>query len=302
MIVIEGPDCAGKSHLAEQLKFRFFAELTHYSKHDRMGMLAHAATAASGNKAIVDRFHLSDIPYSAYCRGYVGDHTGIQMINRVLLARASVIIICLPSWETVKRAWLKRVDEEMIKNQEILRRIYKWYDNKEAIRKAAGGIPVVYYNYKRHKFQNLAERIDALTVRPVHDVADGESAGKFYVWDSVLLVGEKVSSDSQHEVPFTGHGNSGEWLTDLLRQRGISESRLSWINIKAIDDEDNTRNILNHVDNYRPRHIIALGDKAANALDVLGISYTKFQHPQYHKRFKSSELYPLIPHLERIIS
>ena len=84
MIILEGPDCSGKSTLAEKLSDRYNSRITHYTHHDRMGMLQHAVNGQTGVDEIVDRFHYSEIPYSLYYRDVYPDYIGTCMSNRAL--------------------------------------------------------------------------------------------------------------------------------------------------------------------------------------------------------------------------
>ncbi len=296
MIIIEGPDCSGKTQLSYTLMNKWGVQVTHYSAHDRMGMIEHAATAEPRCGFIVDRFHLSEIPYSLYYRKSEPDYVGVAMIDRALLARAAVMVVCLPPWDIVKEMWKARKDDELIKSEKVLRQIYKWYASK-----AYRGIPTIYYDYTKQDVGNLYDHIDALArARPCSYITAGGPSGRFYDTD-VLLVGEKCSKEFQCEVPFTGTNASGPWLTEKLMAHNIYEDQLTWMNVKLQDDRDNMDLVNDHVKTYTPRHVIALGGVAHATLAAHHIEHTSFSHPQYQKRFKNSEQYELIPHLRKIL-
>ncbi len=297
MIIIEGPDCSGKTQLSYTLMNKWQVQCTHYSAHDRMGMVEHAVTAEPRCGFIVDRFHLSEIPYSLYYRQSDPDYVGIAMIDRALLARAAVMVVCIPPWDIVKEMWKARKDDELIKSEKVLRQIYKWYASK-----AYRGIPTIYYDYTKDDINSLMNHIDALArARPHSDVKSGGPSGRFYDTE-VLLVGEKCSKESQCEVPFTGANNSGPWLTEKLMANNIYEDTLTWMNVKKFDDSSNMDNVVHHVSFYKPQHVIALGGVAHATLDAHGIEHTSFPHPQYMKRFKTKQQYELIPYLRKILN
>lgn len=296
MIIIEGPDCSGKSYLANQLVDTWQVNCMHYSAHDRMGMLEHAVTALPRYEEITDRFHLSEIPYSLYFRQVEPDYVGVAMIDRVLLARSAVMVVCLPPWDTVKKMWRARKEEELIQNENILRNIYKWYASK-----AYRGIPTIYYDYTEDKVDNLIQHVEALAkARPYSLITAGGPSGRFYDAD-VLLVGEKCSREFQCEVPFTGTNASGPWLTEKLMAHDIYEDQLAWINVKLEDGRDNMDMVLQYIKDYHPQHVIALGSVAHVALERAHINSIHFDHPQYHKRFRNKDIYPLITYLKKIL-
>jgi len=296
MIIIEGPDCSGKTQLSYTLMNKWQVQCTHYDAHDRMGMIKHAAHAVPKIGFIVDRFHLSEIPYSLYYRKSEPDYVGVAMIDRVLLARSAVMVVCLPPWDIVKEMWKARKEDELIQSEKVLRQIYKWYASK-----AYRGIPTIYYDYTKHDINNLIQHIETLAkVRPFSDIYQGGPSGRFYDTD-VLLVGEKCSKENQFEVPFTGTNASGPWLTEQLMAHNIYEDQLTWMNVKKLNDSSNMDNVVHHVSFYKPQHVIALGGVAHATLDAHHIEHTTFSHPQYQKRFKNKEQYELIPHLRKIL-
>jgi len=296
MIIIEGPDCSGKSTLVNTLMSKWNVESTHYNGHHRMSMLEHAVIAPPRIGYIVDRFHLSEIPYSLYHRQTKPDYVGIAMIDRALLARAAVMVICLPPWNIVKAFWSERKRKEMIKSESVLRHIYKWYAGR-----TYRGIPTIYYDYTKQDVNNLVQHIETLAkARPYSYITAGGPSGRFYDSD-VLLVGEKCSKEFQCEVPFTGTNASGPWLTEKLMSHNIYEDDLIWINVKLQDNRDNMNLVIDHIQDYKPQHVIALGSVAHVTLERNHIESIHFDHPQYHKRFQNKEVYPLIPYLKEIL-
>lgn len=297
MLILEGPDCSGKSTLASELSKYYNAPITHYTCHHRMGMLEHAVQGKPGTDEIVDRFHHSEVPYSLYHRQTDPDYIGIAMINRALLARKAITILCLPPWKEVKKQWYKRKKDELIQSETILRHIYKWY---AAIR--SDGVPQILYDYTvEDNLRYVTERIEALiNARPSSNIIKGEPCGRFYS-AKVLLVGESVGNVIQQEVPFTGIKASGPWLTQLLLNADIHEGDLAWINVKLSDGLSNMINVVKTCETYHYEYVIALGNVASEALVRKGIEHETVYHPQYWKRFHNKEEYPLITRLKEIL-
>jgi len=296
VLILEGPDCGGKTVLAKKLVKKYDAHHTHYDAHHRMRMLAHAVDGEPGLGEIVDRFHYSEIPYSLYYRKVKPDYVGTSMINRALLARQAVTILCLPPWGEVKRNWHARKENELIQSENILRRIYKWYDNMPN-----DGIPVVKYDYTSDKLKHIVENVEALmNARPASNIIKGQPSGRFYS-AKVLLVGEMVGNSIQREVPFTGIKASGPWFTQQLLDAEIQEKDLAWINVQLYDGISNMINVVKACETYKYDHVIALGATADAALRRKHIQHESAYHPQYWNRFHSKEEYHLINRLKEII-
>ena len=146
MIILEGADCTGKTTLANKLieHFDLDKNFTHYSEHKPETMLNHAKTSLPGIEEIVDRFHLSEIPYSMYHRHETPDYDSVADIGLELRDGINMIIVCVPPWVQVAKFWGERKDEELIKNMIVLRNIYQWYRLKS---QAFSPQPVWKYDY-----------------------------------------------------------------------------------------------------------------------------------------------------------
>jgi hypothetical protein len=81
----------------------------------------------------------------------------------------------------------------------------------------------------------------------------------------------------------------------LLETAQIDEEKLFWCN--AVHDGVNT-DLESLVHKLKPHYVVALGRTAHAALDFHGIVHHYFSHPQFHKRFKHSQPYPLIQFLK----
>jgi hypothetical protein len=131
-------------------------------------------------------------------------------------------------------------------------------------------------------------------------------AGNYTEGVQVLIVGEahtkgfvpaheKISSSTQ--APFCSMEGCSGWLNELLENAQIDETKLFWCN--AVHDGVNTDlEVLIHT--LKPYHVVALGNRAHAALEFFGIVHHTFSHPQYHKRFKHKEPYPLIQFLKSV--
>lgn len=131
--LIEGPDGAGKTHLARILCAATGARYHHEgpppksvapSQHYQWLLtdpdLDHRPT-------VFDRFHLGEVIYPPLLRNRPGlDSTDVATINRIFTQEMDgVIIVCLPSWETCLAN--TRGKDEFIKDESVLQAAYlRW--------------------------------------------------------------------------------------------------------------------------------------------------------------------------------
>ena len=161
MIIIEGVDCSGKSTLAEKLSVKYNAQVTHYSQHENDEMMTKAAVGLPGTEEIVDRFHLSEIPYSMYFRHTIPRYQSVADIDLVLRETKCLQIICTPPWNIVKDYWEDRKSDELVQNLEALHSIYMWYRDKS---QAFSSFPIWKYDYLVTSFDDLCDEIDKWSV------------------------------------------------------------------------------------------------------------------------------------------
>ena len=123
---------------------------------------------------------------------------------------------------------------------------------------------------------------------------------------AIVLVGDRPGpgapkDPTYHHTPFYSTKNSSAWLNIQLLRENIPEEQLLWINAYDKDGVPNDPTILL---NLKPGAIIALGGNAAKWLKgVCGLDARQFAetyHPQYWKRFRSGERYPLIDLLKAL--
>jgi hypothetical protein len=117
----------------------------------------------------------------------------------------------------------------------------------------------------------------------------------------LLLVGEDFAQvgehDSFYQWPFASvdHGGCSQWLTKQLEEAGIREQCLSWINADALE----ALPTFAYPRLFEGKTVIGLGQKAHKILTGLEIDDLYLvEHPQYWKRFHSSEHYPLLSFLQ----
>lgn len=118
---------------------------------------------------------------------------------------------------------------------------------------------------------------------------------------SIMLVGERTSHPerNKYHAPFCSIKACSGWLNTLLEAAGVPETKLFWVN--ALDNDGTNVNLRELYDIINPPSVIALGKVAEHALAEQGITAISVPHPQYWKRFKSKQEYPLIPILKGLV-
>jgi len=116
----------------------------------------------------------------------------------------------------------------------------------------------------------------------------------------VVIVGDRPgpgapTDPSYHHTPFYSTKHCSGWLNALLLKEGIPEERLLWLN--AFDKDGNPTSA-EQLTRLCPAAIVALGGNAAkwltSAVGLRSDQFVETYHPQYWKRFRSKERYPLL--------
>lgn len=123
----------------------------------------------------------------------------------------------------------------------------------------------------------------------------------------IVLVGDRPGPGAPtdhryHHTPFYSTKHSSAWMNCLLLKEGIPEEQLLWLN--AYDSAGSATSAEN-LYRLEGRAIVALGGNAAKWLKgTCGLSAGQFietYHPQYWKRFRAKERYPLLDILHRLL-
>lgn len=152
--------------------------------------------------------------------------------------------------------------------------------------------------------KRVRERIALRTSRTamIKDKIFAPLKGKILmVGDRPWLPGEKYDPNHVYTpFPYTDAGSG--WLNAYLELENVPESELVWINAYDLAGEPTDPTLIEFLE---PREIVLLGN---NAEEWLKTAYPdKYAralyapHPQYWKRFKSQERYPLMDLFSTII-
>jgi len=117
-ILIEGPDCSGKSTLINRIKNKLHwdAKLLHHINGDQFER--YLKEYASQN-TVFGRGHISEIVYGKMWRN--GNSFSVkekELLDEFIKQKMLVIFVC-PKLKTIKERYLKRNDDQQIKFNEL---------------------------------------------------------------------------------------------------------------------------------------------------------------------------------------
>jgi len=295
LTIFEGPDCSGKSTVAYEFKKQHGeARLIHHGPYPgiqkllpRLYVETMLPMLETGASQIWDRAWYSEPIYGGVFR-HGQDRVGAanrRHLERFALRHGAVVVLCLPPYEAVKETWLKRKGEEYLEHENQLQAVYDAY---VGLRDWCG-LPVVLYDYTRHDKHALFRAIDQAR-HQVHKHSFRHLGGNYNA--RVVLVGDKFSDlrdeDCNWRLPFASFSAQGcsRWLTEKLDHFAIREDQLLWTN----SDDD-----LGWLKDRHNELVVALGKEAETNLKKAGIPHTAVDHPQYWRRFNSTDpfVYPL---------
>lgn len=298
LVIFEGPDGAGKTTAALAFAEATGARYVHFGPVPRLGRgLARIYVEAMlpallGHQNVVfDRSWLSELPYGQAFRHGKDRLTAAsrRMLERLAMRCGAVVVRCQPPWEVVRQNYLARRALEMLDNEEQLRQVYDLYAQQ------GSALPTIQYDYRLDPPINpmIPWALIDRHAMPAHRL-NVASAGNWMA--PVVLVGERFAEltddDPFYQWPFASFSGTGcsQWLADQLDTISLSEAELLWVNADQELDWLHDRDSL----------IVALGDKAAEALYRHKLKAAHAPHPQSWKRFNHGRRYPLLDLLQEL--
>lgn len=304
LIIVEGPDGAGKSTLIAELTRRFRDEgcKVHVSRngpylgekkiaHRYRGQIYRALYGYVNTVVIVDRAWHSEPIYAA-ATGRGAPRVSVperRTLERLALRADAVLILCRPPYTICREAWAARKGEEYLTRDTMLRKVYDAYG--AAAPHHQQPLIQLTYDYTKDSMDHVFLKLVSVPRSPRASTTPG--LGAWREGKSIALIGHEMSVSRSRDLPFTGSSGSSPWLADQLEGAKVSEADLYWANAYHCGEAQR----LDWLGWLSPRKVIALGSVAAATLALRGINHVQVPHPQFWKRFHFSKPYPLLRQL-----
>lgn len=288
IILLEGPDGAGKTTLARKLN-GYYVHQGPFQGDPFSETIATLRPLFEMNEDVVwDRSHLGEQVYGPIYRGVdTLPDAKRRMLDRWLLSHQAVVINCRPPYDTCLANWQERRDEEMLDDEHQLRAVYDAYGRLRT------ELPVVVHDYT---FETPWSDLFLQLVESVPPENHGPGVG-YFGRGVTLLVGDQCNvKTDEPNLPFIGSVGCSPWLADILEWYDVRETQLYWVNAYR---PDGTKEDLSFINRLLPRRIIALGQRASTMLLAKNIDHEYVHHPSYWRRFHSRKRYPLIDLLRK---
>jgi len=302
IIILEGPDGAGKTTLSETLRQRLQnKKMVHIVKHGpytglesehlcKIYFRAMTPALTFDDHVIMDRSWLSEPVYgNVYRKGQNRiDMPRRRMLERAALSRGGVVIHCQPSFEACSKAFMSRPDAEYLDNLNQLHQVYDEYESLQLLT----SLPVVHYDYELDDIETLLDKIEDITFKQGINKASG---GGCFKEGNILMLCDKGPRtnvrDSAVVIPFINFlDNDGpsRMIAMALEEEGISEQSLYWINTQTYLG---TPTDPSFIDKLKPTKIFALGNNAYTWALQHNVKAIKLPPPLHHMQHYPNQPY-----------
>lgn len=284
-IILEGPDCSGKTTLAKHLVTKF--TLGHRKVTAKGELLFPTALAqALLVDEVVDRWWMTD---DIYAQVHQRDSTLLDVERWQLCLTAarsgSSLCVLLPSLQTLLERLRARGDEEIDEAKMAqVHRLYQHFPFEDWFRPVFNGSCSIRTTWQ---MEQLAQ-----CLRDLHVFKKNLN---FYRWEGtgtleqnqVLLIGDQrnLKRGGTDETPFMTRKpvSSGNTLFKILRGAGLSPWQVHLHN--AYDRAGRAYDLQGLAEYLLPRQIVSLGRKAHVQLQKFGLPHLELPHPQWIRRF-----------------
>lgn len=280
VIVLEGPDCSGKSTLAKQLATFHGFEYRHIGKPRpnedvfRTYTLELWRALKSPNPVVFDRLYLGETIYGPIMRGQsLLSPMQQRLIERLMMANDVKQVICLPDFEVCHEKWRARLGQEYVKLDQQLKKIWDGYSRE---------LRFLRYDYTRQDGEFLPRVLMPMRTLPPNVLGSPNA--------KLLIIGEQVNTrKTLTDWAFFAYDSSSGYLNEALMRAEIPEEDLAFCNAIKVNNE---RRDLLEVLQRMPKFVraICLGRKAEEVCRKQQIPHIQLPHPSYWKRFKHGNM------------
>jgi len=293
IIILEGPDGAGKSTLSNQLLPLFSKQgLTHVFRHGpykdinaedlcKIYFRSMSQALTYNDNVILDRSWLSEPIYGDVYRKGVNrvDRQRQRMLERCALSRGAVVIRVQPELDTCIENFKARKELEYLDNVQQLTEVYERYERLVVDHKT--DLPVVHYDYTRDKIDD--EWLTKVARVSMENKAEGGGA---FAKGNILMLCDKgpranvrASAAVVPFINFLDNDGPSRMLAETLEREGIPESKLYWINTQTHLGVPTQSDFIQQL---QPSKVFALGNNAYTWALNHNVQAIKLPPPLYH--------------------
>lgn len=299
ILILEGPDGAGKTTLAETLRQRFQGSgMVHIVKHGpytgvepehlcRIYFRAMSPALTFDDTVIMDRSWISEPIYGEVYRNGANriDTPRKRMLERVALSRGAVVIHCQPDFETCAETFEKRPDEEYLDDVSQLEQVYNEYEALPLIT----NLPTVHYDYTRDTVDELLHKVETVSKK------NEASGGGCFKQGNILMLCDKGPRTNVRAsavvipfINFLDNDGPSRMLADALEYEGVTEKELYWINTQTYQG---TPTEPDFIEKLKPSKIFALGNNAYTWALNNNVKAIKLPPPLHHMQHYPNQPY-----------
>lgn len=293
LVIIEGPDGAGKTTLTRQIVSQVPDDRSvtiHHAQPPRYHALREYEDPLHGysptnEDVICDRWHLGEYVYPEILQRPTSFDPPARLHVELFFKKLGALVVHLdPPYDVIRRNIINRGVETELDRQATER----FSETCELFRYAvlACGLPTYHITQRMHGENNVAEIIaharrlerTATVLEPFTTYVGGQLIETLLVGDVRGTVRNPVHGLSPAFVPYPD--TSGHFLMSALLEAVYPN-----VGVINANDTDDIVDALDVIDFTGPRQVVALGAKAHNRLNVLGIEHGVVPHPQFIRRF-----------------
>ena len=301
VIVLEGPDCTGKTTLAQNLATRMGGKYLHLTyrwpgkmHHYHQSAMELALRWSQRQPVVLDRWWPSEVVYASAFRGGTPWPMASRMFERVALKHRFLYVLSMPK---DKQQYLdfyqktKSASEDVLGPRDRLFDLYQAWEVRQQL--SHNLLRFDLFNDPRTAYVQIAEQawrqLDPFATNLLSSITrpdpfDRRLAGSHRA--RFVLVGDQSNPKSRRPAwPFFEHANSSLWVTQKLEELGLPEVDLVWVNLHdQYGDPQVGREELRML--FAGRHSVSFGDKVLKTLSRWDLKPTyQVKHPQYYRRF-----------------
>jgi thymidylate kinase len=300
IVILEGPDGAGKTTLAETLRQRFSLNkgMVHIVKHGpytgvepeqlcRIYFRAMSQALTYDDTVIMDRSWISEPIYGEVYRNGANriDTARKRMLERAALSRGAVVIHCQPDFETCAETFEKRPNEEYLDDISQLEEVYNEYESLPLIT----SLPTVHYDYTRDTVDELLHKVETVSIK------NKASGGGAFKQGNILMLCDKGPRTNLRAsavvipfINFLDNDGPSRMLAESFEYEGVTEKELYWINTQTYQGTPTEPDFIKEL---KPSKIFALGNNAYTWALNNNVKAIKLPPPLHHMQNYADQPY-----------